>query len=132
MVGRQVLVAGDKLNLADGSDPVFGVELQKAASQVNVAITDSAGQVVRNLSLGQTDAGIQDLAWDGLDVQGNRLPAGQYTLKVDATVDNKVEAGTSLVRVPVESVTLPRNGQAPMLNLAEYGSLSMDAVRRVF
>ena len=87
---------------------------------------------MRTLSLGKTDAGIHEMGWDGLDAQGARLPAGKYSLKVDAMVDNKLEAATALVRVPVESVSLARNGGSPTLNLADYGSLSMDAVRRVF
>jgi len=82
--------------------------------------------------MGQTAAGVQDVNWDGKNAEGVRLPAGKYTLKVEAMVDNKLEAATSLVRVPVESVSLPRNGAGPTLNLADYAAVNMDAVRRVF
>ena len=132
MVGRDVLMENNKLKLSDGANAAFGVELTKPASQVKVSIADATGQVVRTLSLGKTDAGIHEMGWDGLDAQGARLPAGKYSLKVDAMVDNKLEAATALVRVPVASVSLARNGGSPTLNLADYGSLSMDAVRRVF
>ena len=132
MVGREVLIENNKLKLADGANPSFGVELTKPASQVRVSISDGSGQVVRTLSMGQTAAGIQDVSWDGKNAEGVRLPAGKYTLKVEAMVDNKLEAATSLVRVPVESVSLPRNGAGPTLNLADYAAVNMDAVRRVF
>lgn len=132
MVGREVLVENNKLKLADGANPTFGIELDKPASQVKVSISDASGQVVRTLSMGQTAAGLHDVSWDGKDLQGARLPAGKYTLKVEALVENKLQAATSLVRVPVESVSLPRNGASPTLNLADYASVNMDAVRRVF
>ncbi len=132
MVGRDVLIENSKLNLVDGANSTFAVDLTKAASQLKVSITDATGQVVRTLSLGKADAGLQDVSWDGLDAQGQRLPAGKYTVNAQATADGKTEAAAALIRVPVESVTLPRNGASPSLNLADYGSVNMDAVRRVF
>ena len=132
MVGRDVLIENSRLNLINGANPTFAIDLPKAASEVSVSIADGTGQVVRTLSLGKADAGLTDVTWDGLDTLGQRLPAGKYTLKVQATADGKTEGATSLVRVPVESVTLPRNGASPSLNLADFGSVNMDAVRRVF
>ena len=131
MVGREVLVESERLQLGSQGAP-FAIDLPSAASQVNVEITDGAGQVVRKLSLGQTDAGVHDLAWDGLTSEGTAAPLGNYKVKVMAAVDGKDEAAAALSRVMVQSVTLPRNGTTPQLNLADFGSVNMDAVRRVF
>lgn len=131
MVGRQVEIESSKLKLADGGSTPFAFELAAPASAVQVTIQDEAGVTVRAFGLGQTAAGTHDLSWDGLDAQGNRLRAGTYTVKVDAAIDNEKQAATTLVRATVESVSLPRNGQQPSLNLADYGALGMDAVRRV-
>jgi len=35
------------------------------------------------------------------------------------------------VRAPVESVTLPRNGGAAVLNLSDYGAYDIDSIKRV-
>ena len=53
-------------------------------------------------------------------------------MKVTAAVEGKEEAAAALARVTVQSVTLPRNGTTPQLNLVDFGSVNMDAIRRVF
>jgi len=131
MVGRDVLVESERLQLGSNGAS-FAVDLPSAASQVDVEITDGAGAVVRKLSLGQTEAGVYDLRWDGLAADGSRAPLGNYKVKVTAAVDGKEEAAAALSRVTVQSVTLPRNGTTPQLNLVDFGSVNMDAIRRVF
>ena len=131
MVGRDVLVESERLQLgANGAG--FAIDLANPASQVDVEITDGAGQIVRKLSFGQTGAGAHDVAWDGLAADGSAAVPGNYKVKVTATVDGQEEAAAALARVTVQSVTLPRNGASPQLNLADFGAVNMDAVRRVF
>lgn len=131
MVGREVEIESSKLRLDDGRDTPFAFQLQTPANAVRVTLQDEAGATVRTLDFGRIPAGIHDLAWDGRDAQGNRLPAGTYTVRAEATVDGAKQAVTTLVRATVASVSLPRNGAQPTLNLADYGALGLDAVRRV-
>ena len=131
MVGRDVLVESDRLQLGSNGAG-FAIDLPNAASEVQVEISDGSGQAVRTLALGQTPAGVHDFAWDGLAADGTVAPLGNYKVKVSAIVDGKEEAAAALSRVAVQSVTLPRNGATPQLNLADFGSVNMDAVRRVF
>lgn len=131
MVGRQVEIENSKLKLGATDKPSFGFELAAPAGGVSISIADATGQTVRTLKLGQTAAGSHDVTWDGLNAKGERLPAGTYTLKAEATIEGKTQAITTLVRAPVESVSLPRNGQQPTINIADYGSVNLDAIRRV-
>ncbi len=131
MVGRQVLVASDKLALKDGEQPKLGLDLPVATSDVRVTISDAAGQLVRRLDLGAQNAGVAEFAWDGRDDAGNQALAGKYLVKAESIVDGKAQSATTLVRAPVESVTLARGGQPPMLNLADYGAFQIDAIKRV-
>lgn len=131
MVGRKVLIEHDKL-LINGTDPArFALDLPLAASQVRVSVQDAAGQQVRRLEFGATAAGLNDVVWDGLDARGLQVAAGAYTLKAEALIDGKAQALATLVRAPVESVTLPRNGEAPVLNLSDYGAFKIDVIKRV-
>jgi flagellar basal-body rod modification protein FlgD len=131
MVGRKVLIEHDQL-LVNGTDPTkFALDLPLAASAVRVSIQDPAGQQVRRLEFGATPAGLADVAWDGLDTRGGPAAAGAYTLKAEALIDGKIQTLTTLVRAPVESVTLPRTGEAPVLNLSTYGAFKIDAIKRV-
>jgi len=131
MVGRQVEIESPKLKLVDGANAPFAIDVPAPAGAIRIGIQDATGQTVRTLNLGQTDVGTHDFSWDGLDAQGKRLPAGQYTLKAEGAIDNKAQALISLVRADVDSVSLPRNGMPPALNLADYGTVTMDAIRRV-
>lgn len=131
MVGREVQIEGAAVRLdATGGVP-FAFELPTAAGGVRVDLLDAAGQTVRTLQLGATGAGTHDLEWDGLDAAGQRLPPGSYTVKAGAFVDGELQAATTLVRASVESVSLPRNGQPPVLNIAGHGAMNLDAIRRV-
>ncbi len=131
MVGRKVLIEHQKL-LVNGIDPTkFALDLPLDASRVRVSIQDAAGQQVRRLEFGATAAGVTEVAWDGLDAGGIQAAAGAYTLKAEALIDGKAQALTTLVRAPVESVTLPRNGESPVLNLSDYGAFKIDAIKRV-
>jgi flagellar basal-body rod modification protein FlgD len=131
MVGRKVLIEKDHLNVAAGEQPRLGVDLSAAASAVRVTIADASGQMVRQLDLGARDSGITEFTWDGLDAQGAQVPAGAYTVKAQAMIGGSVQGASTLVRAPVESVTLPRDGSGPVLNLTDYGAYQLDAIKRV-
>jgi hypothetical protein len=46
-------------------------------------------------------------------------------------INGQTVASPVLLEARVESVTLPRNGASPQLNLAGLGSVSLDSVRQV-
>lgn len=58
-------------------DCTFGVLLPEAA-EVEVAIVDVTGRVVRTLAPGTLPPGRQQVAWDGRDRSGAAVPAGLY------------------------------------------------------
>lgn len=131
MVGRKVLVASDAVVLMEGQDARLAIELPSAASGVQLSFKDAFGQLVRQVNLGARGEGLTDFVWDGLDALGNRLLPGRYTVDAVAGIDGEPVALATLVQAPVESVTLPRNGQAPILNLTNYGAVQLDAIKRV-
>jgi flagellar basal-body rod modification protein FlgD len=131
MVGRRVVVAGDKFTHAVGQPAALGFELPLPASRLRATVYDEAGQIVRRLDLGAQSAGISEITWDGSDASGAPALPGRYSFKVEALIDGKTQAVPTLVQVPVESVSLPRNGESPILNLAGIGAVSLDAVKRV-
>lgn len=52
------------------------------SGEVDIAIHNIAGSVVRTLHLGELDAGAHSATWDGLDESGQRVPAGQYIYRL--------------------------------------------------
>jgi flagellar basal-body rod modification protein FlgD len=131
MVGRKVIVAGDKVTIAPGETAKLGFELATATSNLRATVYDAAGQVMQRFELGAQPAGMLEHTWNGLDANGAQLPPGQYRFTAEAMVDGKAQAVTTLVGAAVESVTLARKGQAPTLNIAGMGAVSLDAIKRV-
>jgi len=131
MVGRNVLIERDAVRLDAQAEVPLAFELPAPASQVQVLISDNLGQTVRQLSLGARDQGLANFTWDGLDHSGARVPPGNYELKVSALIDGAAEAVPTFIQAPVESVTLSRDGQPPVLNLTDIGAVDLGSIKRV-
>ena len=79
LVGRQAVASTSQLPLQNGS-----AELQispTAAETIGIAITNSAGSVVKTQTL-SLPAGTTNWAWNGQDDSGNPLPDGSYSAAV--------------------------------------------------
>ena len=76
LVGRQAVASSSELPLQNGS-----AELQispASAETVGIAITDSAGSVVKTQTL-SLPAGTTNWTWNGQDDSGNTLSNGSYS-----------------------------------------------------
>jgi len=83
-IGRDVLARGDAVVLGtDGSAPVQ-FSLDAPAAAVTVRILRSDGSAARTLALAAVPGGANEVAWDGLDSSGTRMPAGTYRFSVVA------------------------------------------------
>lgn len=84
LVGRQVQVASDKLDLSGGSAST-SYQLTSAAASVSAAITDGNGNVVRTLTGLSTDGGTKiPVTWDGKDSYGQTMADGIYHISIKA------------------------------------------------
>lgn len=112
LIGRDVLVPGDRLALEAGQPAVFAVEPASAADSVTVDIVDGAGRLVRQMDAGALLHGLRELSWDGLDAQGQALPAGNYRFIVNASQGGAPVAAMPLVFERVQSVAQGAGGLA--------------------
>jgi flagellar basal-body rod modification protein FlgD len=128
LVGRNAMFEADSLALGAEGNAALEVD-SPGKGTVTVEITGEGGNVVRRYTVASTDIGPLDIAWDGKDDSGTRLPAGDYGIKT--TFDG--EAGTGalipLVGARIDSVSLGVNGLT--LNIAGYGTAPLSAVRRI-
>lgn len=94
LIGKEIKYEGDSLYLKDTAN--FNYTLKSPASKVKITIYDSTGKTVREIELNSQAEGLQSYQWDGRDSAGNRLPEGEYKLKVEAfdSSGNPVEAST--------------------------------------
>jgi flagellar basal-body rod modification protein FlgD len=83
LIGHDVTARSDELHLAEPASPTLHFELESAAQEVTLAVTDDSGRVVRTLSKGPLGAGAQQVAWSGAP-----LSAGTYHVSIEAHAAN--------------------------------------------
>ena len=128
LVGRQVLVAGDKLSLA-GQPVRFGIDVPQSVDGVTISIADSKGNVVESIQTGAQFQGATTFEWDGLDSAGKALPAGQYTVSAKARAGNAAVTATPLSSTTVQSVGSGTDGSI-QLQLSSGGVVGVPDIKR--
>jgi len=122
MVGRDVLLEGNQLSIADGKGS-GSFDLESAASTVSVDILNSAGTVVDTVSLGAQDKGRQSFSWDA----GKVTEAAGYTFKVNASTGGTAITATALMRDKVDAVNT--SGSTLTLELARNGAVAYSKIK---
>jgi flagellar basal-body rod modification protein FlgD len=116
-IGSAVETEGNDLRLDEGGGAFAHYTLPEAALETQIVVRDEKGRAVFS-ARGETSAGSHPFAWDGLDGDGEALPAGNYTLSVrslgkDGTA---LEVATSVLRMVTGVAT---DGSAPELILGD-------------
>ena len=128
-VGHSVLTEGTTAYARTTGGIAGAVELGAAASDVTISIADANGQVLKTMSLGQSNAGTISYDWDGKTAAGEDAGAGPFTVSVLAQNDGQTVPATGLVWAPVQSVSMASG--SPVLALPGIGDVPVSAVRRV-
>ena len=83
LVGRNLTVAGDQVHIT--ADGVSATKLNsQGGGSATVTIRDADGNVVETY-VETVAAGLNDIAWDGRDADGEPHPEGEYTVEVAVT-----------------------------------------------
>jgi flagellar basal-body rod modification protein FlgD len=131
MVGRKVLIPSEDIYLGATGGLSGSVELEQAAQEVTVRVTNTAGQLVHQQLLGAQPKGLSDFSWDGLDDSGAPFSNGKYTISAEVNRGTSISAGTILSVVDVESVSIGTAGQDLTLSISGLGDISMSDVRKI-
>lgn len=83
-VGRRIEANTSSLSLNDSQTALGSFNLAARADTVNVTIRNADGETIRTIDAGAMYPGQREVTWDGLDAAGNRMPAGRYSMSVDA------------------------------------------------
>ncbi|WBY00592.1 flagellar hook assembly protein FlgD [Ramlibacter tataouinensis] len=129
LIGRDVLVPGNALVLQAGQPVAFAIEPTGAADSVVLDIVDDKGRVVRQIDAGALPRGLHQLAWDGLDGEGQALPEGRYRFVVNASQGSTPVATLPLVFERVQSVVQGAGG--PTLDFGSGYPATLGEVRLI-
>src|SRR5687767_4307529 len=110
LVGRDVIVPGNKITVQDGVGQ-GGFELTSPADNVKVEVLGAGGHVLETMNLGAQTAGTHSFDWTA----GTNATATGVTFRVTATNGSVKLDATALMRDKVEAVST--SGDSLMLEL---------------
>lgn len=131
IVGRNVLVPVTSGNLEAGGSIKGVVGITEPASQVTVRISDTSGELIKEIQLGTQPKGEVNFTWDGLDESGEAVAPGQYQIEAQAEVDGENMMPYTLIESRVDSVSIGAAGQGLTVNLAGLGPVSFSSVAEI-
>jgi len=124
LVGKDVIVPGNKLDIANGAAQ-GGFELASAADAVKVEVMSPAGRVLDTLNLGAQSSGMHSFDW----AAGTYDNTSNLTFRVTATSGSTTLTSTALMRDKVDAVST--SGDALMLELDRSGPVAYSTVRAI-
>jgi len=124
LVGRDVISASNQAAFVPGEEIEGVIAIPGSASAVQIQISDSSGQLVKVLDIGNVDAGLHKFSWDGLLDDGASIDTGNYKVTASGLVDGAVEALPAFASVQVTSVSIGAGGSEISLNLDGGDSVS--------
>ena len=130
LVGRSAMVEADTLEHDGESTQQGAVGLTASAADVRIQITDSSGSLIREINIGDQGAGLADFEWDGLNDEGQAVPAGNYQFTAVAQNGDSPIALPTYLAGEVGSVTLNSSGSA-YLELQGLGTVAFGDIRQI-
>ena len=124
LVGKDVIVPGSKLDIADGVGQ-GGFELTSAADAVKVEVLSPAGQVVDTIAMGAQSAGLHSFDW----ASGKYDSTSNLSFRITATSGATPLVSTALMRDKVNAVST--SGDALMLELQNSGTVAYSTVKAI-
>jgi flagellar basal-body rod modification protein FlgD len=131
MVGRQVLVPMETGRLQTGGSITGQVQLESSAQDVVLHVTDSAGQLIKELRLGPQQGGPVNFSWDGSTDTGAYAAPGDYTLRLVAQHGSTNEDLQTQIFADVDSVSIGANNKDLTLNLHNLGPVPFNQVTQI-
>lgn len=126
LVERDVLIRADALHF-DGDGPVRGaLELPPGASDARVSIRDASGALVAHFPVTGNAERI-GFEWDGTDIDGVQVPAGNYSVKAEYRFGGQTVEAEPMVWGHIDSVSLDGT-RGIFINLDGLGAVSLSRV----
>lgn len=83
-IGKEITAAGNGLQLKDDQAATCRFDLETNATMTAISVYDATGGFVNSFETGPLGAGRQSATWNGLDLDGNKMPPGVYQFEIQA------------------------------------------------
>jgi flagellar basal-body rod modification protein FlgD len=131
LVGHSVLAVTDIAHLEDDASVKGGIELESSVGNVQIDVTNGAGELVQRLNLGQQPPGLVRFTWDGNDSSGERADSGLYQLTARVIRGTDIESAPTVIEAEIQSVTLGQFGSGMTLNLVGGQDMPLGQVYQI-
>lgn len=128
MIGRDVLVTGDQLQLSSGQ-AIGAVEVPEGADDATVSVRSANGGLIAQIPLGKLESGMHKFAWDGQTSVGTKAADGAYKFTVEARTGNTTTAANGFAVGHVQGVIKGANGV--QLDLGRLGARAIDDIKEI-
>ncbi|MBW8185142.1 flagellar hook assembly protein FlgD [Shewanella sp. NR704-98] len=132
LVGQKVLIPSDTGHVsAEGRELKGIISTPEAIESITVRVEDEKGQLIKSFTVDGSAGGNVDVAWDGLDKNGEPVADGNYSIKASGKVDGKSEDLAVSTYAHVTSVSLGTASTGAILNLRGVGGIKIGDVLAV-
>lgn len=133
LIGKEVVYT-DSAFTYDGEPVRIGYQLDGTASSVSMYIQDENGASIATLNPVNFTKGDHFLEWDGLDSEGNEVPAGNYNIVLQASSagENTTIAISPLVQSEVTGVDLSNESGDAILHTLAGAEISVNSIIAVY
>ncbi|QYK00335.1 flagellar hook assembly protein FlgD [Shewanella psychrotolerans] len=132
LVGQKVLIPSDTGHISAEDPALKGiVSTPEAIEKITVRIEDEEGQLVKTFTIDGSAGGNIDVAWDGLDKNGEPVTSGNYSIKASGLVDGESQELAVSTYAHVTSVSLGTASTGAILNLRGIGGIKLGDVLAV-
>ncbi len=129
LLGTNVVARGDQIHLPEDGDLTLHFDATAPATSGTATITDEDGSVIATVDLGSVAEGEGTVVWDGKDADGERVPAGDYTVSFTGLAgDGSTVSIDALMVGLVDSVDYSTGVPRPSVGGVDVG---VDAIVRV-
>ncbi len=115
LIGHEILANGNTVQLSGTGGTPLAYELAGEATSVTVAVADTAGNLVRTITVGPQAAGQQVVTWDGLDNTASQVSPGTYQFSVQAITPDGTSVPVVTFLRDVVASTIWANGKAELV-----------------
>lgn len=131
LVGRSVLVDDNTFGMTEGENVKGKLVSDLPASNVNIYVENTAGEIVQTVPVGDVPAGDFTFTWDGTAANGEPAAAGAYRFRIAGLVGGQASELQAMSYRKVDSVTLAGAGGNILLNLNGGSSMALADVVEV-
>ncbi len=132
LVGKRVAITGGVISGGDGTQSQGKLDLPGGAKGIAWAVYDrSTDAPIFRSTLGPQAPGEVSLIWNGTDLNGEPVPAGDYIIKANVVEDDRLQAVPVTTYVGVRSVSWRPDTQQIELEVDGGAIVTMEEISKI-